>query len=109
MGASVARRRATPFVTQVKDGKLFLSASGVELAQPIASLTARDLVDLAGPAMRKLGGEGDLHLGVFLFFEGETERAMKALEEAEAAGVDISCCTKRLAYLQRSSEDNING
>jgi len=109
IGKPFAIKGISGTLKQVKDGKLFLDSGGVELAQPITALTARNLASLAGPAMRELGGEGSLRLGLFWFFEGETRRAMKALEEAEAAGVDVSRCRKRLAYLEQLSEDDLGG
>jgi len=85
---------------QVRDGKIYLAAREAVIAQPVSALSTEQLANLAASAMEKLGGEGDLRLGVFWFFEGETDRAMKALEEAEAAGADVPCCKKRMAYLQ---------
>jgi len=89
---------------QVKDGKVYLAVGGAEVAQRVSALTDKDVANLATSAMRKLGAEGHLRLGLFWFFSGETDRATKAMEKAEAAGADVSCCKKRMAYLKSITE-----
>jgi len=91
-------------LVEVKGDELLVESGDVKLNRRISELKAQEVVDLALPAMKQLGGEESLCIGLFFFFEGEAEQAIAALGRAKARGIDISSCKKRMSYLDKPRE-----
>lgn len=88
VGRPVALKGMNGNLQSIKEGHVILSSGGAEFPVPVASLPARELANLAAPALNKRGGEGSLCLALFWSCEGEPSKAAQALEKARAAGID---------------------